>query len=355
MEIKRSAKNPIVTPEDVKPFLPNSEVIGAFNAGVAEYNGEVLLLLRVAERPISENSNEVIVPIYNHKTGEVDYQTLEKDESKYIFSDPRVIANVSAPNGFKYLTSISYIRIARSKNGEDFTIDDEPFIFPFNESQEYGIEDARCTQIGEDYYINFTSVSRNGVVDSLVKTNDFKSFEYLGNIFSPDNKDVLIFPEKINGKYYALNRPASPNLNKLDIWISESPDLVHWGNHKHLLESSETDWENGRIGAGLVPIKTEQGWLEIYHGATLDNRYCMGALLLDLEDPSKIIAKSVKPFMEPEEDYEKKGFFGDVVFGTGGLVKDGVLTIYYGASDTSMAVCDVRIDDILDSLLQKGH
>lgn len=350
MKIYRFKENPLITPLDVPPLHKNHEVIGAFNAGVAEYKGETILLLRVAERPLSNVENIVKAPVYNIKSQSLDIIEFSTLDTEYDFKDPRTIKKRSNLIGFEYLTSLSYIRIARSKDGHNFEIDDEAFIYPFNEYQTFGIEDARCTQIGDEYYINFTSVSPKGVVDSLVVTKDFESIDYLGNIFAPDNKDILIFPEKINGKYYALHRPESSNLNKRDVWIATSPDLISWGNHKHLIKTSEGDWDNGRVGGGLVPIKTDKGWLEIYHGATKDNRYCMGAILLDLEDPSKVIAKSDKPIMVPEESYEKEGFFGEVVFGCGGIVKGDELTMYYGVADTSMAGCRITISEILEQL-----
>lgn len=351
MQIYRFNENPIITPLDVPPLHENHEVIGAFNAGVAEYNGETILLLRVAERPLSNDANIVRAPVYNIENQKLDLIEFNVHDNLYDFSDPRMIRNKTHLNGFEYLTSLSYIRIARSRDGRHFDIDEGAFIYPFNEYQTFGIEDARCTQIEGKYYINFTSVSSKGVVDSLVVTKDFETFESLGNIFAPDNKDILIFPEKINGKYYALHRPVSSNLNKMDVWLASSPDLISWGEHKHLLDTSADDWDNGRVGGGLVPIKTDKGWLEIYHGATKDNRYCMGAILLDLEEPAKVIAKSEKPIMTPEASYEKEGFFGEVVFGCGGIVNGDELTMYYGVSDTSMAGCTMKISEILTQLI----
>lgn len=349
MKIERYEKNPIIEPKDIKPLHKNHEVIGAFNAGVAKLDNETILLLRIAERPISEDGI-VQAPIINIKTNELELKSFSKNNPNYNFEDPRMIRSIDKMEGFTYLTSLSYIRIARSTDGVNFEIDDEAFIYPENEYQTYGVEDARCTQIGDEYFINFTSVSPMGVLVTLVKTIDFKTHESLGNIFSPENKDVLIFPEKVNNKYYALHRPSLKSIGNYDIWIASSPDLKSWGDHRYLMGVSEDSWDNGRIGGGLVPIKTDKGWLEIYHGATKENRYCMGAVLLDLNDPSKIIGKSINPIMEPNASYEKQGFFGDVVFGCGGLVEGDQLTMYYGVADTSMAVCQMSIKDILDQI-----
>lgn len=350
MNIYRYEENPLITPADVRPHRDDFEVIGAFNAGVAEYNGEILLLLRVAERPISRDSMIVKAPVYNVETKQLDIIELRKDDKRYDFSDPRVIRNVSKSATFDYLTSLSYIRIARSKDGHRFTIDDEPLVYPSQSLETFGIEDPRVTQIGDTYYIYFSAVSPVGVGESMVSTKDFINLTHHGMIFGPDNKDVLIFPEKINGKFYALHRPTTRSTGNPEMWIAESDNLLYWGNHKHLAGLREGMWDSGRMGGGAVPFKTEKGWLELYHGATLDHRYCMGALLLDLNDPSKVLARSEQPIMMPEADYEKKGFFGDVVFSCGAAVHGDVVRMYYGVSDTSMACAELSVQEILDSL-----
>lgn len=290
-------------------------------------------------------------PIYNPETNELDILDLNTDDERFDFSDPRVIKNKSASATFQYLTSLSYIRIARSKDGHHFTVDEKPFVYPSNSLETFGVEDPRVTQIGDTYYIYFSAVSPVGVGESLVSTKDFVNVTHHGMIFGPDNKDVLIFPEKINGKYYALHRPTTKSTGDPEIWIAESDNLLYWGNHKHLIGLREGMWDSGRIGGGAVPFKTEKGWLELYHGATLEHRYCMGAVLLDLNDPSKVIARSNAPIMEPEADYEKNGFFGDVVFSCGALVEGDVVKMYYGVADTSMACAELSVQEILDSLI----
>ncbi|MFC3881999.1 glycoside hydrolase family 130 protein [Bacillus songklensis] len=350
MKVYRYEENPLITPADVKPHREDFEVIGAFNAGVAKYKDEVLMLLRIAERPISNDPKIVKAPVFNPKTNELEIVEFHTDDKRYDFSDPRVIRNVSKQQGFEYLTSLSYIRIARSKDGHNFAIDENPFIYPTNELETFGIEDPRVTQIGDTYYIYFSAVSPLGVGESMVSTKDFITVEHHGMIFAPENKDVLIFSEKINGKYYALHRPSLKSIGDPEIWIAESNNLLYWGNHKHLMGLREGMWDSGRIGGGAVPIKTEKGWLELYHGATPENRYCMGAVLLDLEDPTKVIARSDKPVLEPEADYEKEGFFGDVVFSCGVLVEGDTVKMYYGVADTSMACAELSLQEILGSL-----
>ncbi|GAA0315812.1 glycoside hydrolase family 130 protein [Bacillus carboniphilus] len=350
MKIYRYEENPLITPADVKPYHDGFEVIGAFNAGIAEYNGEVIMLLRVAERPISEDPKIVKAPIYNPETNELEIITLSTDDERYDFSDPRTIGINEVGKGWKYLTSLSYLRIARSKDGHNFTVDPEPFIYPSNELETFGVEDPRITQMGDEYYIYFSAVSPVGVGESLVKTTDFKTYGHLGMIFAPENKDVLIFPEKINGKYYAMHRPVPKSNGAPEVWIAESDNLRYWGNHKFLFGLREGKWDDARIGGGAVPFKTEKGWLELYHGATKDHRYCMGAVLLDLEDPTKVIARSEAPLVEPDAPYEAEGFFGGVVFSCGVLVHGDVVKMYYGAADTSMACCELSLSEILDSL-----
>jgi predicted GH43/DUF377 family glycosyl hydrolase len=350
MNIQRYAENPLITPSDVKPHREDFEVIGAFNAGIATYKDEVLMLLRVAERPISKDPNIVKAPVYNSETNKLELIEFRKDDDRYDFTDPRVIRNKSKSGAFEYLTSLSYIRIARSKDGHQFTVDEKPFIYPSNIQETFGIEDPRVTQMGDTYYIYFSVVSPVGIGESMVSTTDFVTTKHHGMIFGPDNKDVLIFPEKINGKYYALHRPTMKSIGNPNIWIAESDNLLYWGNHKHLLGLREGMWDSGRIGGGAVPFKTDNGWLELYHGATLDHRYCMGAVLLDLNDPTKVIARSGKPVMEPEADYEKNGFFGDVVFSCGAIVEGDVVKMYYGVADTSMACAELSLKEILDSL-----
>jgi predicted GH43/DUF377 family glycosyl hydrolase len=191
------------------------------------------------------------------------------------------------------------------------------------------------------------------VAVGIIQTRDWKNVDRKGMIFPPHNKDCAIFREKIKGKYYALHRPSSPQLGGNYIWLAESPDLLHWGNHQCIATTREMKWDSARVGAGAAPIKTSKGWLEIYHGANADHRYCLGALLLDLLDPSKVIARSDQPIMEPTADYELKGFFGNVIFTNGHVVEGDALRVYYGASDEVICSAEFSIDEILNTLLIK--
>lgn len=351
MNTVRYEQNPLVTPQDVKPYHEGYEVIGAFNAGIAVYGGEILMLLRVAERPIAPEPGIVLAPVYDEAAGAVGVTEIRADDARYDFSDPRVIRNVATDAGFAYLTSISYIRIARSTDGRHFRVDDEPFLYPAGRFETFGIEDPRVTQIGDTYYIVFSAVSPVGIGVAMASTRDFRSAARHGLIFGPDNKDVVLFPEKVNGKYYALHRPTVRSVGRPEIWIAESPDLLHWGNHKHLAGLREGMWDSARIGGGAVPLRTDKGWLALYHGATENHRYCMGALLLDADDPSKVIARSAAPVLEPEADYERNGFFGGVVFSCGAIARGDKVKMYYGAADTSMACAELSLGEIMEGLV----
>ena len=346
MKVFRSPDNPIITPDNVKPSREDFEIIGVFNAGVTRFKEEVFLLLRVAERPIQINPDNVLTAIFDTNQGQIVIKEFLKDRTEIDFSDPRLIIT---PDG-TYLTSISHLRLARSKDGISFEIESCPTITPENEYETFGLEDPRISLIEDKYYIHYVGVGRFGVTTCLISTKDFNSFERHGVIFCPDNKDVVIFPDRIEGKYYALHRPVSPLFGKQEIWIAESPDLFCWGNHRCLMGPRPGRWDEVKIGASAVPFKTDLGWLEVYHGVDKNNRYCLGAVLLDSLEPWKIISRTEKPIFKPEVDYELNGFFGNVVFSCGLLNEDNKIKIYYGAADTVICYAEISLEDIIKSL-----
>jgi predicted GH43/DUF377 family glycosyl hydrolase len=247
---------------------------------------------------------------------------------------------------------MSHLRLAASEDGVHFAEDHSyPFLIGRGELESYGIEDCRVVQIDSTYYLTFTQVSPHGVGVGLRSTADWRQFTRHGMIFPPHNKDCAIFNEKIGNMYYALHRPSSPELGGNYLWLAESPDLVHWGNHRCIAHCRPGAWDGARVGAGAAPIRTPQGWLEIYHGATVaPTRYCFGALLLDLDEPWKVLARSKDPIMEPLADYERAGFFGNVVFTNGHLVDGDEVTAYYGASDSVICGARFSIHEILGTL-----
>ncbi len=203
---------------------------------------------------------------------------------------------------------------------------------------------------GPTYYVDYVGVSPLGVTTCLASTRDFQSFQRHGVIFHPDNKDVVLFPASIGDRYYALHRPHSSLFLRNDIWIAESPDLIAWGRHRYLMGTRDGLWDETRIGAGAAPFRTDKGWIELYHGADRHSRYCLGAVLLDGEQPWKILARSAHPLFEPEAHYERSGFFGQVVFSCGLLFEDQTLKIYYGAADTSLCYAEIPLADVYENL-----
>lgn len=341
----RQKNNPLLSPKDLKPSNENMIIECLLNPGVLEFNGKIGLLIRVAERTV-QKEGIISVPVYNNK-GKVEILNFNLNDPKLDATDARVINY----DGTDYLTTISHLRLLFSDDGTTFyELEGYPSIFGKGKYESYGIEDCRVAKINDIYHLTYTMVSANGVGVGLRTTKDWKKFEKKGMIFSPHNKDCAIFEEKINGKYYALHRPSSPELGGNYMWLAESPDGIHWGNHKCVAKTREGKFDSKRLGAGAAPIKTEKGWLEIYHGATAENRYCLGAMLLDLDDPSKVIARSDEPIMEPIADYEQTGFFGNVVFTNGHIVKDDTIQIYYGASDEFVCQASFSIKEILNQL-----
>ncbi|HEY6568841.1 MAG TPA: hypothetical protein VIZ22_01045, partial [Candidatus Limnocylindrales bacterium] len=184
-------------------------------------------------------------------------------------------------------------------------------------------------------------------------TTDFHTFERHGVMLYPDQKDAVLFPERVGGHYLTFHRPMPASFSRvLGIWLAESDDLVHWGRHRPVALPRPGLWDEARIGASLTPFRVEEGWLEIYHGADRTNRYGMGAILLDGDDPGRVIARSRRPLLVPEFDYERDGFLHDVVFPSGHVpLDDGErIRIFYGAADSRTAAADVVVADILASL-----
>ncbi len=353
--LTRNKDNPIIKIEDVKPSREDLKVIGVFNCGAAVYKGETLLLCRVAETAGDSSKRYMRVPVIKDECGKDTMKILsfDREDPDLDFSDTRTIYRKQGNGGYKVraLTSLSHLRLARSEDGVHFSVGEKPAIMPTARFDSWGMEDPRITQIGNEYYINCTSVTSHGAMVSLFNTSDFVSYNRMGVIFAPSNKDVTIFPEKINGKYVAFNRPDPGAFGNPDMWISCSDDLIHWGEQKLFSTTDENSWSNGRIGAGAVPIRTDRGWLEIYHGADTEDRYCLGACLLDINDPSKIIANLNHPLMEPETEYENGGFLGKVIFTCGATVFDNIIRIYYGAADDKICRADIGVDELLRELL----
>lgn len=342
---QRFGENPILKPHDLRPSVPGMEVTCLLNPGVFRYEGKVWLVVRVAERP-AQIPGKTSFPILS-RDGQLTVLEFDSNDPRLDLSDPRVISY----DGQDYLTTLSHLRLLSSDDGIQFT---EPagsnLLMGIGDLETYGIEDSRVAQIGDTYYLTYTQVSSHGVGVGLRTTRNWKEFGHAGMIFPPHNKDCAIFEERIGGKYYALHRPSSPELGGNYIWLAESPDLIHWGQHRCIAHGREGYWDSARVGAGAAPIRTAEGWLAIYHGATKENRYCLGALLLDLDEPWRVLARSEAPIMEPFAPYEQEGFFGHVIFTNGHLVDGDSITIYYGAADSVICAARLSIQSILASL-----
>ena len=249
--------------------------------------------------------------------------------------------------------------IAESDDGYHFTVQPDPIPMPqddddFREYTSHLIYDPRVTPLEGAYYLNFACHSGHGVRIGQMRTLDFESYEWLGFTSEIDNRNSVLFPEKINGLYARFDRPLAQD-DRANMWISYSPDLIYWGKSKCIAQRAHNgNWQWQKIGAGAVPIKTEHGWLEIWHAvhtmARYNYVYHLGVMLLDLNDPSRVIARSRGPILSPRELYERVGLTMNVVFTSGAILEDdGEVKIYYGGADTVQCVATAQLDDLIDA------
>jgi predicted GH43/DUF377 family glycosyl hydrolase len=299
--VKRYDGNPILTRNDV-PY----PVATVHNAGVIKHNGQYIMLFR-AHR-------------YNGR---------------------------------------SVIGRAESVDGFSFTVHPEPFLAPetsgiFGEYEEYGVEDLRINPVEGEYFLTYSAYSRHGVRIALARTKDLKNIERVALITQSDLRNVVLFPEKFHGRYVRLDRPHS-DISPWSIWISYSPDLIHWGDSSVIMKPVAYHWDEMKIGPGAPPFKTDQGWLHIYHGVfkTMAGAvYRLGAALHDLSDPAKIIGVSDQWILQPEDPWEVSGYVPNVVFSCGAVPeRDGTAKIYWGGADTVMCVGTAVIEDLVQLCL----
>lgn len=289
---QRHEANPILTAE----HLP-VPALAALNPGAAEFDGQVVLLVRV-----------------------------------------------------ELADGLSDIHVARSDNGVDnWTIDPQPLLghglaeFPY---EQWGCEDARVCYLGElgCYYITYTAVSPMGAGLALAKTCDFQTVERFGLIFPPNNKDGVLFNCRCGGRWRVLHRPEAGGAEH--IWEATSEDLLHWGDPDCVLpEGHAGKWDHVKVGAGPPPVETDHGWLLIYHGVKgYGGKYVYraGAAMLDREAPERIVRRCPDAIFQAEAPYEQTGLVPDVVFPTGLLERGDELWMYYGAADTciGLAIAD---------------
>ena len=342
---RRFAENPLLLPKDLAPSREGLQIISLLNPGVFRFDGKTWLIVRVAEG-VMQKEGVLFFPALN-ATGNTEIIEVPLNDPDLIATDARVVNY----KGLDYLTTVSHLRLLASTDGVHFSErENYPALFGNGYLERFGIEDCRVTQIGDTYFLTYTAVSDSGVGVGLRTTKDWQHFESGGMILPPHNKDCAIFEEKIKGKYYCLHRPSSKEIGGNYIWLAESSDGLQWGNHQCLIKSRPGMWDSVRVGAGAAPIRTERGWLEIYHGANAEHQYCLGAFLMDIHDPSKVIARTKDPIMVPTEAYELSGFFGYVVFTNGHILDGDRLTIYYGAADEFVCGAHFSIEEILSEL-----
>ncbi len=303
--VNRYEKNPILTRDDV-PY----PVETVHNAGMAKYGGRYVMLFRSHRR-----------------------------------------------NGR------SIIGLAESNDGFNFTVRPEPFLEPatagaFAEYEEFGVEDCRICEIDGEYLLTYSAYSRHGVRIGLARTRDFDSIERVALITQADLRNVVIFPQKFDGRYARLDRPHS-EISPWAMWISYSPDLVHWGDSHVVIKPVQYHWDEMKIGPGATPIKTPQGWLNIYHGVfpTMDGSvYRLGVALHDLNDPAKVLGVGDEWILQPEDPWERTGYVHNVVFTCGAVPEDdGTVKIYWGGADTVMCVGTARIEELVRLCLDNAR
>ena len=298
--IRRHPANPILTADDI-PGGASS----VFNSGFIRHEGKVVGLLRVERRDGTQS-----------------------------------------------------IRYAESADGLKFDITDELMLVAQAEphlTYEEAIYDPRITRIDDTYYVTYASENRFGCQVGLSRSKDLKHWEKMELIAEPDNRNIVLFPEKVNGLYCRLDRPFSRQQG--GIWVSYSPDLVFWGIHRNIMESRRFHWDRGKIGPGAPPLKTDAGWLVVYHGTT---PYCnglvyrLGLALLELDDPTVVMSRPAEYLLSPEADYERVGDVPNVCFACAAIPgADGeLLNIYYGGADQVVCLATARIDDLVEACLK---
>ncbi len=302
--LERYGENPLITAADI-PFTCNT----VFNGGAVKLDGQYIILLRV-----------------------------------------------EGQHGY------SVFALARSSDGYNFEIERLPVMTPASEGpmEKYetaGIEDPRITVIDGTIYIVYTAFSGYGPCMALATTEDFTSFERRGLISEPGNKDGLLFPRKVGGRYVRFDRPIGNDIGR--VWVTFSDDLHYWGDSRVVLSPRPGYWDSYRVGASCVPIETESGWLEIYHGVKMTSGgpiYRAGVVLLDLEDPSVVIDRSSVPILAPRMEYERLGDVCNVVFPSAAIVEDdGQVKVYYGAADTSICAAGTTMEKLMDLVRKDGE
>jgi beta-1,4-mannooligosaccharide/beta-1,4-mannosyl-N-acetylglucosamine phosphorylase len=249
------------------------------------------------------------------------------------------------------------LHFGRSADGIHWDID--PDLIPWQDESgrpkpnSYGY-DPRLLKIEDTYYITWCD-DFPGASIGMGRTQDFRTFVKMENPLMPFNRNGVLFPRRIGGLYAMLSRPSDSGHTPFgDIILSYSPDLTYWGRHRLVMSrGGQGWWQSTKIGAGPVPIETTEGWLLFYHGVTTTCNgyvYSTGAVLLDLEDPSRVLYRTRDYLMTPEKDYETAGFVPNVAFPCAAIADapTGRIVLYYGAADTYTALAFCQVDEVLE-------
>ncbi|MFH1377819.1 MAG: glycoside hydrolase family 130 protein [Planctomycetota bacterium] len=283
-----------------------------------------------------------------------------KHQGKYVMVFRNDYADASDP---RKLTGTN-IGLAHSDNGIDWTVEPKP-CFSWQDDEVSRAYDPRLTVIDGRVYMCFAIDTRHGVLGGIAVTDDFVTFDVLHTTL-PDNRNMVLFPETIDGRFVRLERPfpvyGRGGGEAFDIWLSRSPDMRYWGDSRLLLGAESVPFSNSKIGPAAPPVKTKKGWLTLFHAVDKDpargkngwedrwqKRYTAGIMLLDLDDPGKIVGMSKSPLLAPEADYETTGGYRNDVIFPGGMIleESGEVKIYYGAADTVTCLATASVDDLI--------
>jgi len=371
----------LVRPKDLIPSSNKFKILGTFNpAAVRMENGDILLYVRVFERlKITEDENYHYSPRYTGKKKCV----IRIDKFKKELITDSSDLDMVFKDETKRLKFISHFRrVVLDRTGFKVkSIEKKPSFLGLTNDGEFGVEDPRITKIDDKYIMTYVTLSQQGNIStSYAISTDLYNWERKGIIFREQNKDIVIFPEKIKGKYIALNRPEGNfQFSPPHISLSRSKDLQYWGKPSSLQLAKKGNWDYGRVGAGPPPIKTDKGWLVIYHGVVEHEQhppeksflekikdifgkheeeigtvsvYSAGAALLDLQHPSRITAKTPQPIIVPRKKFEKSFEGKYVIFPTGAVMDENGqdILLFCGAGDTSTVVKKISLKDIMDSM-----
>ena len=338
---------PILRAIDLAASHPEMRVECLSNPAAFRYADRTWLLVHVAERP-AQLPGQISIATLSQQ-GELSIRSFALEDPLLDLSDPRRIHYA----GDSYLTTLSHLRLFNSRDGLHFEDAGLPPLTGLGGLENFGIRDARVSTMPDgEFLLTYSALSDCGSGVGLRRTRDWDYFEHEGLIFLPSNKACVIFEEMIGGRYACLSRPSGIIVGGPYIWLSFSKDCRRWGDHRCIAKTRAGHWDSARIGAGAAPIKTEQGWLLLYYGLDDSTRPALGALLLDLKDPTRVLARSEAPILKSilEEAFEYSHCFEELILSNGHTVDGDVLTLYYSTSDRMIRCVDLSIARILDSL-----